>query len=310
MTRPVSVVMPALGNVGLLEKSLPPLLEEVGRRALDDEVIVVDDTGEDVLAAALGADFPTVRVVAREENEGFARALLAGVEAARHELVFSMNTDVIVRPGFLDPLVACIEDSQVFAVSPRILLDGDDERIESLTTLRLVGGMVEARHDGDDSRFEARPVPFAIGGACLLRRAAFLARKGFDSLYEPFYWEDVDVCFEAWRSGGTVLYQPASVVEHHHRATIGALVDEEVRRAAIEKNRLLFAWKFLDSDELLREHVAAVYRLAIDAWLADRHEELVWLDLALDQLDEALRSRKALGKAKRGFDEVLRLTSS
>ena len=61
------------------------------------------------------------------------------------------------------------------------------------------------------------PVAFAVGGTCLFRRVEFLAGGGFDPLYEPFYWEDIDLCWQAWSAGRRVLYQPASVVEHHHR---------------------------------------------------------------------------------------------
>lgn len=311
MSRPVSIVLPSLDSLDLLEQNLPPLLEELERRALDDEVIVVDDTGEDVLAERLQAAFPGVRVVARKENGGFAQALLTGVQQATHELVFSMNTDVHVRAGFLDPLVACLEEEDVAAAVPRVLLDGDERRVESLTEVRFAQGMPEVVQPGLSTRSARLPfrpvaVTFAVGGTVLFRRDAFLEREGFDPIYEPFYWEDVDLSFSAWRDGERVIYQPEAVVEHHHRKTIGKLTTEDVFRAAIEKNRLLFTWKFLDDPTLIRAHVAALYRMAVDAWMRDERDELIWLNLALDQLEQALQSRKGLGKAKRDFRQVLR----
>jgi GT2 family glycosyltransferase len=312
MTQPVSIVLPSLGDVSLLEANLPPLLEETGRRALGDEVLVVDDTGHAVLAPWLAAHHPEVVLVARDANGGFARALLSGVERARHALVFSMNTDVRVRPGFLDPLVACLQEEQVFAVAPRVLLGGHEERIESLTGLRWERGFVSLHQPGlaggDVQPILPTPVAFAVGGTCLFRRAEFLAGGGFDALYEPFYWEDIDLCWQAWSAGRRVLYQPASVVEHHHRGTIGKVVPAAVVRAAIEKNRLLFHWKHLHGAELL-QHLAALHRLALDAWISDLRDELVWLDLALEQAEEALASRAALGAPRRSFAESLRLST-
>lgn len=309
MTRPVSVVMPCLDDRDLLARSLPPLLAELGRRALADEVVVVDDTGRDVLAGWLAAEFPACRAVAQGANGGFARALLAGVEAARHELVFCMNPDVIVREGFLDPLVACMDEG-VFAVAPRVLLRGEEDRVESITELAFEGGLLAVRQPGlarGDAGSRARPreIAFAVGGTCLLRRSQFLATGGMDPLYEPFYLEDLDLCFAAWRAGRRVLYQPASVVEHHHRGTIGKIVEEPYVRAVIEKNRLLFQWKWLDSEELVREHLAALARMAVDAWLLDRRDELQWLVLALDQLDEVLAARPSLPEVELGFAEVV-----
>ena len=64
MTKPISIVIPALSDVDLFEKHLPPLLAEVERRDVGDEVIVVDDTGEDVLRpwfAVSLAQFPIGR---------------------------------------------------------------------------------------------------------------------------------------------------------------------------------------------------------------------------------------------------------
>jgi GT2 family glycosyltransferase len=311
MTRPVSVVLPALDDPELFEQNLPPLLEELADRATGDEVLVVDDTGEDRLRAALGARFPAVRVLARGENGGFARALRTGVEAADHELVFAMNPDVRVRRGFLDPLVACLAEQEVVAVVPRILLGGDEKRIESLTELRERGGLVELVQpglQGASARATLRlaPTAFAVGGACLFRRSEFLA-QGFDALFEPFYWEDVDWGWSAWRRGRRILYQPASVVEHHHRGTIGRRIEQELVRAAIEKNRLLFAWKHLDEPELLRRHLAALYRWALDAWIEDRRDDLVWLALALDQREEALAARRQAPRGGRSFGELSRL---
>jgi GT2 family glycosyltransferase len=270
----------------------------------------VDDTGRDVLAAALRARFPAVRVVASRENSGFARALRLGVESARNELVFSMNPDVHVRKGFLDPLVACLSDDEVRAVVPRILLGGQEDRIESWAFLRERGGLIEVDQPSlsgvrDPAMLRLAPVSFAVGGACLFRRADFLA-GGFDPLYEPFYWEDVDWCWLGWRAGQRVLYQPASVVEHHHRGTIGRRVPEDFTRAMIESRRLLFAWKHLDEPELQQRHLAALYRWALDTYLADRREDLVWMALALDRLGEALESRKELGPARRSVSEILR----
>ena len=314
MTRPVSIVIPCLDDRDLLERSLPLLLAERDRRALGDEIVVVDDTGEGVLASWLADRFPEVVAVAREANGGYAAALLEGVGKASHELVFCMNPDVFVRPGFLDPLVACLDDEEVHSVAPRVLLNGDPERVESITAIDVRRGLGQVRQVGLEGRadaFVAAPIPvaYAIGGTCLLRRDEFLAEGGFDPLYEPFYWEDVDLGWRAWRAGRRVLYQPASVVEHHHRGTIGKRVPRDLTVAMIERNRLLFQWKYLDDEQALADHLAALYRLAVDTWLAGEREDLLWLLLALDELDAALAARDALPEARRSFEEIRRLSS-
>ena len=314
MTRSVSIVIPCLDDRDLLSANLPALLAELEKRAEKDEVIIVDDTGKRLLEGWVQAEFPSCRVVTQKQNAGFASALLAGLRAAGHDLVFCMNPDVRVRQGFLNPLVACMADENVFAVAPRVLLDGKS-RIESITELKLSDGFVEIVQPGlepnpDLQSALPRPIVFAVGGTCLLSKSAFLELGGMDPMYEPFYLEDLDICFRAWLLGKQVLYQPASVVEHHHRGTIGKIVEPEFVRAMIEKNRLLFQWQHLDEPELLQAHIGALYRLATDAWLSDSREELIWILLALDQLKAVQKARKTKTKQALSFAEVLEASSA
>lgn len=312
MTRPVSVVIPSLDDLDLFEANLPALLAELEEHDADDEVVVVDDTGRDVLAAPLAARWPSVRVVAMDANRGFARAMQAGIEAARHEFVFAMNPDVRVRRGFLAPLVACLAETDVWAVVPRILLGGKEDQIESWAFLRERNGLIELdqpslRGEGGAQVLRLAPVAFAVGGAALYRRSDFLA-VGFDPLFEPFYWEDVDFSWNGWRRGRRVLYQPAAVVEHQHRGTIGRRVPPEFVRAMLERNRLLFTWKNVDEPELQKRHLAALYRWALDTYVEDRREDLVWLAFALQELRAAMAARAALAAPARTFAEVLRVS--
>lgn len=315
---PVCAVIPGLDDFGLLEANLPPLLVEIV--ATGGEVVLVDDTGRDVvrpwvesdLAAHLvdPAHLAAVRVVAREENGGFAAALLDGVRAAQTEAVFAMNPDIRVTAGFLEPLLAHLVDG-VHSVVPRILLFGEDDRIESVVEIDFVRDVAYVRQrglDGEAARFEdaVTPVTYAIGGAMLLRRTPFVNSGGFDRLFDPFYYEDVDLGFGAWAAGQEVVYEPRSVVEHHHRGTIRSRVDADFVRAVIERNRYLFQWKYMGDDAASRRHVASLYRAAIDAYQGDQRDELVWLVLAFERLRELEASRAARPTPVRSFADVVR----
>jgi GT2 family glycosyltransferase len=315
----VAVVVPTLGpdvSGRLLERALPPLFAERERRGGADEIVLVDDSGQGTLAPWVDERFARrgLRVVTRAGNGGFAAALHSGIVAldARRELVFALNSDVVVRPGFLEPLLARMQDTRVFAVVPRVLLDGVEGEIESLVRLCEHQGCVRVeqpalrghactRHPRETGR-EAGPVPFAVGGAFLFRAQGYRALGGFDPLFAPFYLEDLDLCWRAWQRGGRVLYEPESVVEHHHRATIGALAPPGLVRAAIEKNLLLFQWKHQDERAGLSAHVEELRARAVAAHVEDRREELEWLALALEQRAEALALRARGGLR---FAEIL-----
>ena len=71
---------------------------------------------------------------------------------------------------------------------------------------------------------------FTGGGSSAFDRRKFLELGGFDHLYRPFYYEDTDLGFMAWKRGWKVLYEPGSIVFHEHRGTIGKKFSPESSR--------------------------------------------------------------------------------
>jgi GT2 family glycosyltransferase len=302
----VGMVVPSLADQALLERCLPPLLAEQARRGGIDRVLVVDDTGGGQLVSWIAAHWPGVEVLAQPTNTGFARAARASARRIEQDLLLLLNPDVVAREGFLDPLVAALADPKVYAVSPRVLLQGDPARIESSNALQWEEGRLRVRQrSGGNAGDTARPTAFGVGGALLMRRADFAAR-GFDRLFEPFYWEDVDLCLAAWRAGRRVVEVPNSIVEHHHRGSIGPRVPREIVHAAIEKNRWLLSWKYLDRQEEAEAQLSAAMGCLLDAAIRDDRRRLVELCLALEQLEELERSRQALPAPVRALAECLR----
>ncbi len=315
MSTAVSILIPSLEDRKLLEACLPPLLQEVAARDLGDEILIIDDSGAANLEPWLQERFPSVDCISNARNLGFGQALLAGAQSARHELIFCLNPDVILRPGCLGPLIERMAEADVFAVAPLVLLDGERTVAESLSALEWREGfpvlevgreqLQPSSEGGEESKGLA--VCFTLGGASLLRRADFLSAGGFDPLYEPFYWEDVDHCWSAWRRGLRVLVEPRAVVEHFHRGTIGARIPNDLVRAAIEKNRLLFTWKFLDEEETTAQHLRGLEERLLSSAVLDDRESLIWFLTALDQLGELEESCRALPTATRSFSEIRRL---
>lgn len=299
MTRAVSFLLPTLDLPELLEKNLPPLLDILEARDVGDEVVVIDDTGTSNVARFVRERFPACRAIARERNGGFARAVTSGVEAAINELVFSMNTDVRVHPGFLEPLIETISREEVGAVTPRVRLDGEEGDLESVTQMSLERGLARFLQPNLESSLETpveftdRPIPvgFAVGGTLLMEKATFLEVGGFDPVYEPFYWEDIDLSWKLWKRGFQVLMDPRSVVDHMHQSTIGSVVPRELIRCMQRKNRYAFTWRHLSNDEL-RESLPLLANRIVDASLQRSREELVGLCYALEDLEAILAGRR------------------
>ena len=136
-------------------------------------------------------------------------------------------------------------------------------------------------------------------------RELFLALGGFDPLFAPFYMEDVELSYRAWKRGLTVEYEPRSTVKHRFSSTIGPVAGAKVPRVG-QRNRLIFHWIHLHDRRFLASHVIWVGVLLLAAPLTFKvHFIGAFLD-ALKRLPGIrVRRREEMLAAKRSDRAVL-----
>lgn len=212
---------------------------------------VVDDASTDGSVELLRERFPSVQVIARCQNGGFGAAANDGIRAGDSEFVVLLNADVEVKPGFLEHILPLFEDESVFAVSPSIITPSLGGIDDGPKTAFWRHGMLWV--DNIQGVHEVRPVFFTSGCASVYRRSMLEALDGFDEAYSPFYWEDVDLSYRAWKRGWKSLFQPASSVLHQHSATISK-IPSGYTRAVKARNQLLFIWRNIEDERLVRDH--------------------------------------------------------
>ncbi|HEY2843834.1 MAG TPA: glycosyltransferase [Bryobacteraceae bacterium] len=268
-TRAASVVIPNWNGRDLLAKYLPSVIAALADYP-ESEIIVVDNGSEDGSGQYLREQFPQVRVLALDRNFGFGGGSNAGFQAARHDIVVLLNSDMRVERNFLRPLLDGFGDEQTFAVSCQIFFsDPDKLREESgLTEGWWQQGALRVRHRLDPEIRELYPCFYGGGGSCAFDRRKFLQLGGFDELLQPFYLEDTDLGYLAWKRGWKVFYQPASIVFHEHRGTIGKHFSSAYIQTVLQKNFLLFTWKNIHSWRWLCSHFFFTWTAAALSWLA------------------------------------------
>ncbi len=90
----ISIVIPTYNA----EKYMPSLLDSIFHNKVDDmEVVIVDDCSTDD-TVRISKSFP-VRVIKMEKNAGPAKARNIGVEAAKGDIIFFLDSDVLVLDG-------------------------------------------------------------------------------------------------------------------------------------------------------------------------------------------------------------------
>lgn len=268
MTRPpapttsrVSVVIPGAGQWELTQRCLVSLVPALDEAAVEAEVVYVDDASGDGTVAELLSRHPTLQVERLTRRTGFCGAANRGVEVARAPIVVLLNNDVEVSPGFLGPLLRPFEDPGVFAVTADSVVAGGHESV-SRGVFR--GGLfyVDQPALRDLGSLPTTTVTnlHMSGGFSAVDRDKFRALGGFPRAYQPFYWEDVELSWRAWRRGWSVLFEPRSLVRHQGHATIGALHQPSFRRYVYERNRLMFIWRNIRDERMFDEHLEYLLR--------------------------------------------------
>src|SRR5450432_343360 len=306
-----SVVIPNWNGRDLLEKYLPSVVEALSGNAAN-EIVVVDNGSTDGSADFVRTRFPQVNLLALPSNLGFGGGSNAGFRAARNQIVVLLNSDMRVAPDFLAPLLEGFRDPEVFAVGCQIFFsDPDKPREETgLTQGWWQDGGLRVRHRIDPQVDDLFPCFYGGGGSCAFDRDKFFELGGFDPLLEPFYLEDTDLGYLAWKRGWKVFYQPRSVVYHEHRGTIGKNFSEAYIQAVLKKNFVLFCWKNIHEWPRLASHFFFAWAGAILSVIfgdAPGRPNLAALWRAFRQLPQAVRSRaRAHALARIGDTEAFR----
>lgn len=97
---------------------------------------------------------------------------------------------------------------------------------------------------------------FASGGQAAFSRSKWLELGGMDLLYKPFYWEDVDMGYRAWKRGWQIIWDPkCKCVHDHQKSVIASNFTPEFVKATAQRNQFLFIWKNIHSTRLLLSHL-------------------------------------------------------
>ena len=261
-TGSVTILILSWDGRPLLEEFLPSVLEAAGKH----EVMVVDNGSKDDSVQFLQTRFPKVRVLKLDRNYGYSEGNNRGIKQVTTDIVVLLNNDMAVDPDFLNPLLKPFSDPAVFAVASQIeMADKSKSRVETgKTRARFDAGLFYLWHDPiapQEENLDSLPVFWAGGGGCAVDRRKFEMLGGFDALYQPFYVEDTDLSYQAWKRGWRALLAPASHVTHKHRGTTGPRFGELFVNNTTRRNHYLFIWKNVTDIGMLLEHLTGLPRI-------------------------------------------------
>ncbi|MEI6532699.1 MAG: glycosyltransferase [Candidatus Roizmanbacteria bacterium] len=241
----ISIIIPVYKKIEMFLKNFEtnyPFIK-------DEEIIIVNDDPEISIIEYL-KNYSSITLIENEINLGFAGAVHKGALSATRNFLMFLNTDVILFDKTYEKAVAQFKSNpQLFAVS--FAQKEKDISIGGRKKLFWKDGFIQhARAEKEESGITA----WADCGSCMIDKEKYLKIGGLDTIYSPFYWEDVDLGYNAWKEGYIIQFDREIIVEHHHESTIQTFFKKQFITQISFRNQLLFIWKNITDSIFLREH--------------------------------------------------------
>lgn len=247
----LSVIIPNYNGEELLKKNLPKVFDAASSYEDGEiEIIVIDDFSTDnsieileKLKSELESKYPHIKlkIIKNDKNLGFSSNVNKGIKSANGDILILLNTDVVPRKDFLKPLLSHFSDPKMFAVG---CLDESIENGKKMLRGRGIGSWKRgflAHSRGDVNKTNTL---WVSGGSGAFRKSVWDYLGGFDELYNPFYWEDIDLSYRALKSGYKILFEPRSIVVHEHeKGAIKEKFSASQIKAIAYRNQFVFVWK-------------------------------------------------------------------
>jgi glycosyltransferase involved in cell wall biosynthesis len=219
----VSVVMATYNRRALLERVLPPLLDDPATFEL---VVVVDgcEDGSLEYLEALAAEDPRVRPIFTA-NGGRVAAQELGVEAARGDVVLVMDDDVVAAPGLVSGHARHHERERDLVVVGYMPTERPRVRGPGSFTSELYHDVYEYRCQGWESGSEA-VLRGLWSGNLSLRRETLLAVGSIGGGQPLNYHHDWELGLRLMRVGLTGRFDRSLAAQHLHERSAAAFARE------------------------------------------------------------------------------------
>lgn len=272
----------------LLRRFLESVIVAASRATLCDiQVILLDNTSTDDSLVWVQDNLCAVKALPAPTNRYlYSYNWAAGI--LEHELLLLLNNDIEMQPECLDPLFeTLLSNPRAFSVTPRVYHMDRTTPSSGRWVGQFIRGLLTPTLANTPEGVMSTLFP--CGGAMLVRRNDFIALGGFDELYYPAYWEDVDLGYRAWKRGQINLYQPSSIMYHVESASMSLdPAYTEQKNAKIFRNVWLFTWRNVSDARVLgsnlywtARHYVALRRRGEKILTASYHHAFPYMQTAL-----------------------------
>lgn len=305
----VSLIILSWNGKHLLERNLISVINATTNYKEQCEIIVVDNGSNDGTEEYIRNNYSSkIKLIKINSNRRFTGGNNTGVKIAEGNILVFLNNDVSVEFDFLHPLLKHFNEPDIFAVGCNIMMEGI-RRESGLTRGYFRRGLLQLEHSWEEY---TKPVPilYASGAAFACEKKKFIELGGFDTIWDPFYWEDTDLSYRAWKRGWRILFEPQSIVYHMHQATNNYKNFSSIfLNLPKEANKYLFIWKNISQPRYLLYHFSLFPFILLSRLLKFQIIKILAVFVALIKLPRATYSGIKDERYRKLSDkEILKLT--
>lgn len=183
------------------------------------EIVVVDNLSPDSSWKKLTTEFPHIKFIASEKNNGFSIANNIGVEQAAGEYVLILNPDTEIEGFYFNELLGFADSQEKFGClgvrmhdkagvflpeSKRSVPDMRNS-FEKLFTPFSKNANPKSYYRNDIAEFDIAECDVFTGAFLLVKKSVYQEVGGFDEAYF-MYGEDIDICYTILQHGYKNFY--------------------------------------------------------------------------------------------------------
>lgn len=250
----VAVVILNWNGRSFLEKFLPSVCRSTYGNL---QLVLADNASTDDSVAFVAAHYPQIRIIQNPRNDGFAGGYNDALQHVQADIYVLLNQDVEVEPGWIEPVVALMQqDTRIAACQPKMRAYKDPEEFEyagaaggwmDILGYTFCRGRILYTTEEDNGQYDdVKDIFWATGAALFIRSACYHQVGGFDRDFFA-HMEEVDLCWRLQRAGYRICYCPDSRVFH---VGGGSLPQGNPRKLYLNfRNNLMMLWKNLHSED-------------------------------------------------------------
>jgi GT2 family glycosyltransferase len=267
MSKDITFIIPNYNGEEILNENLPQVISIA--KKYNAKIIIGDDASKDESIKLLKEKFKFTQIkegdstpqdttqllIQKNKNEGFSSNVNLCISYATTPLLLLLNTDAVPTDSAIDHLIQYFEDTDTFAVG-MVDTDDDDQTHGRGKFIFHNGFLLHDKAEINQNSQEKITTGWVSCGSGLFSREIWNNLNGLDPLFNPFYFEDVDIGYRAWKSGYSCYIEPkAKCIHLHKKGSIKKNYNEDKIKTISYRNQFIFNWKNLTDSDLITKHL-------------------------------------------------------